>query len=250
MRDMNPDLQEVRTIDDVLLGWFVPGGRFMPVIAGGADGEKDEKDEKEGEEESEEEESEEEEEEIKDPKAAIKAAEAKVDRFAQKLKKKDKTISDLQKEIENIKKDASSPDEKVQARLTELEKKAEAADSTVADRDAVIAILNNDDVAKLPRRRRDLVTKMIFDQVELDGSDDNIEELLDELREEDPAIFDVPKPKGEKDDEGGDDEEEEEDESSSRRRTASPPKKKKGEKGQYDRATLEKRMPHLRRHRG
>jgi len=254
MRDMNLDLYtEWR---GGVLGWVLPGGGFMPVIAGGADGEEDEGEEESDDEPEEEEEDDEkdekDEDELKDPKAAVKAANEKADRVFKKLKKKDKTIAGLQKELEDLKKDASSPDEKVQTRLTELETRVKTSDSTVSDRDAVIAILNNDEVAKLPRRRRDLITKMVFDQVEIDeDGDDNVEELLEELRSDDPDLFETPKSKSEKDEseDEEDDDEGERDESSQRRRTAPPPKKKKGDKGKYDRATLEKRMPHLRRHR-
>jgi len=249
MRDMSLDLYtEWR---HGVLGWVLPGGGFMPVIAGGEkekEGDPDEGDPDGSEDEEEEEDEEDEEEELKDPKAAVKSANEKADRFAKKLKKKDKTISGLQKELEDLKKDASSPDEKVQARLVDLEKKVESSESVVSDRDAVIAILNNDEVSKLPRRRRDLVTKMIFDQVEIDeDGDDNVEELLEELRGDDPDLFEVPKAKD--DDEEDEEEEDDSGESSRKRRTAPPPKKKKGDKGKYDRATLEKRMPHLMRHR-
>jgi predicted RNase H-like nuclease (RuvC/YqgF family) len=191
-------MAELRSeIRNGVIGYLRPNGEFMPVIRGAApdDGEKEgkegeEEESSEEEEVSEEEESSEEDEEVKDPKAKLKAESEKNARLTKKLRQAErnqKKLNDRLTELEN----ASKTDE--QKKSEETEQTKEELKTIRAEYSRVMAermLLDNDEIVKLPRRRRKMAIKMLIDDVEIDDDgDDNIEELVKALQDEEPDLF-------------------------------------------------------------
>jgi len=226
-------------------GWWRPNGTFMPVISGAQDdppaGGKDEDDDKDKDEEEDEEE-EDEEEEIKDPKARVKALEAEKDRHAKKSRKLE---SELHKAAERIKalEDATKTDEDKRAeRLTELEKKVTDLERSNSELTVRNTLLSHPDIARLSPVRRKWVIRELAEQFEEDDDGNNLEEILDELKEQEPTLFETA-------DESDDDDDEEE-ETPPKRKTAPRPKRRKDKDTQTDVTSLEGRLPALKKHRG
>ena len=238
-----------------ILGWVLPGGRFMPVISGG-DGSTGSDDE-------EEEDKDDEEEEIKDPKAALKSANEKADRFAKKSSRLEKKLKDreeeMQAEIDELKEQIESgASDDGKKEIETLKSEVEKQKTVIADKDATIILMDHEEIAGLSKRKRKLAIRMLLDDVEIDkDGETNIDELIEQLKEDEPDLFEVAGSQngsGDDGDEEDDDEDELEEDGldaggvKTKRRTASPPKKKKGSK-EIDQATLEKKFPHLARHR-
>lgn|SRR3990170_646546 len=222
-----------------VFGWLRPNGIFMPMIAGGAD-EEEEKEKEEEEEEEEDEEEEEEEEEEKNPRILIKALKERERRHAHNVKRTKHELAEAAKRIKELEDKDKSDDEKRDEELTSLRTKVSEMEKDIEARENTILVLSHDEVAKLPSRRRRLIMTMILNDIKIDDDGgDNIDELIEQLKKDDPEVFGL---KGEE--EEGEEEEEEE-----QRRTASPPKKKKDKDAARTRASLEKRFPHLVRHR-
>ena len=229
-------------------GW-TDGHRWVPVVAGGDGTEGDDNDTDDDTDDDDEEEEDNDtpdEDEIRDPKAYAKSLKDANERLARKLKKKDRdsqALADRLKELEDKDKDeATRKDETLNAVSQERDELGER----VRQLEVENALLTREDLMGVPPRRRKLIVSAILPDLEVDDDgDSNIDDLLKDLKKDDPDLF-IGKAK----DDGSDDDDETS--GNGTKRKQAPPKtggakKKKDADRQTDRASFEKRFPALRR---
>lgn len=222
-------------------GWWRPDGRFMPIIAGaqddpdpeGGENETEEEEEPEGEEE----EGGEDQKDKGNAQAKIKALAIEKDRHAKKAKRAERELAEAQKKIKALEDANKSEEEKKGERVTELEKSVSRLESTNDLLEKRLLILNDDRIVAIgSARRRKMAEKLLIEELEIEeDGENNLSDLVDNLIKDEPQIFEEP--------------EETEEEETPGKKTGSPPKRRKGAKDQVNRADLERRMPHLARHR-
>lgn len=237
---------------DGVPGWLREDGRFFPVIAGGdgtGDGGSSGADDSDADEDEDEDEEEDDNagnkkediDKIKNPKAALAARDAANARLAKKIKRMDREAADKDKKIKEAEDAKKTDDQKVIDERDELKKTVETKDHEIAGLNVQIALLENDEVAALPSRRRALVIRLLKDELEIDeDGDSNLEDLLKTLKKEEPDLFKKASANG---DDSDDEEEEPEPEKKSKSGTRTVGKKKKG-KG-IDQSEMVRRFPQL-----
>lgn len=231
---------------DGVFGTLWEDGRFMPVIAGGAgDGDsggdddtedEDEDDDNSGNRKDENDEDEDEDEDdIKDPKAALRSRDAANARLAKKIKRMEKEAAATAKKLKEQEDSKKSDADKVVEERDALKKQIEDKDVEITARDIRLALLEHDEVSKLSKRRRSLIAKLIADDIEVeDDGDTNIDDLLKDLKKEEPDLFASVSSET-------DDEDDDEPEKKNKVRAIGK-KRKKG----IDQAEMETRFPALR----
>jgi hypothetical protein len=229
-----------------MFGYWRDGGVFMPIIAGAApDGDEGNNDDTDDDTDDEEEEEEEDtKDEIKDPVAKLKAEAEKNERLSRKLRKAEEAAADAAKKLKDAEDAKKSDQEKLAERADAAEKLVSDLEKKLDDSVKKLALLDNEDLAGLTAGRRKLVLKLIdMDELEIeDDGSTNADELVAAVKKDAPELFESTDSEddGDDSDDGGT--------PKPPKRTANPPKKRKSSQ-ETDRAALEKRMPHLAKHR-
>lgn len=177
---------------------------------------------------------------LDDPKAKIAALEQKSDRHVKKRKEAEQALKKAQDRLKELENAGKPEDEKQAERLAELERSTEDQNRQIASLSAVNALLVHPDIAKLPPDRRRLAIKMLEEKVEFDEDGNNVDEIVGELKSNDPIIFSL---KDDSSDDGDDTQ------NGSKSRPSGKPVggKKRKDKNSLDDAALKKRFPAISR---
>jgi hypothetical protein len=177
---------------------------------------------------------------IKDPKAKLSAEQQKNDRLTKRLKAEEKARKDMEARLKELEDAGKSDEEKRTARLAELEEHDKEKDSRIMQLTAVNALLTHPAITQLPAPRRRLAIKMLEGDVEFTDDGNNIDELIEALKEEDPGLLEIKSSDDSDDDDGKD--------GANRRPSGKPVGgKKRKDKNSIDEAALRRRFPAINR---
>jgi hypothetical protein len=177
---------------------------------------------------------------IKDPKSKLNAEQAKNDRLTKRLKQEEKARKDMETRLKELEDAGKSDEEKRSARLEELEANDKEKDSRIMQLTAVNALLVHPAITQLPAPRRRLAIKMLESDVEFTDDGNNIDELIEALKTEDPGLLEIKSSDDSDDDDGKD---------GAKSRPSGKPVggKKRKDKSSIDEAALIKRFPAINR---
>lgn len=229
-------------------GW-TDGHRWVPLIAGGAeDGGTDDTDDDTDDDDDDDDEPDPALDKIKDPEAYARSLKEANERLARKVKKKDGLLSDVTKRLQELEDKDKDEDTKRNDQLVAAQKERDDLGERVRRLEVENTVLTREELAGVPARRRKMIVSTIMPDLEVeDDGESNLDELLAELKKDDPDLFEV-KVK----DEDDDDDEDTSASTNGNRSKKTPPKtggakKRKDKDQQTDRASFEKRFPALRR---
>jgi len=166
--------------------------------------EQEQEEEEEGEEEQEEQqEQEKKQEEDKNPAARNKALSEANDRLARKLKRKDKEAEEAKRKLKEIEDAGKEPDQKLTEENAELRAESANKDARIAELETRVRLLTHEDVAGLSAGSKELIESWVTPRLEIDEDDgeDNLDEILSELKRKNPKLFEDVSANGEENDE-------------------------------------------------